>query len=85
MIQQWAAHPPRGASLQKETDQILGSGSARPSRQRRHEQFDTIMDHFASLLVGEALNMTHGNRSQAAKLLALPSYAAFQDRKYSFA
>jgi DNA-binding NtrC family response regulator len=29
------------------------------------------MDHFASILVGEALTMTRGNRSQAARLLGL--------------
>jgi DNA-binding protein Fis len=29
------------------------------------------VDHFASILVGEALNLTHGNRSRAAKLLGL--------------
>jgi nitrogen regulation protein NR(I) len=34
-------------------------------------KFDVIMDHFAALLVGEALNMTQGNRSRAAKLLGL--------------
>ena len=33
--------------------------------------FETCMDHFGSLLVGEALNMTGGNRSQAAKLLGM--------------
>jgi nitrogen regulation protein NR(I) len=34
-------------------------------------KFDFIMDHFAGILVGEALNMTQGNRSRAAKLLGL--------------
>ena len=29
------------------------------------------MDSFASMLIGEALNLTGGNRSQAAKLLGL--------------
>ncbi|UCF83039.1 MAG: sigma-54-dependent Fis family transcriptional regulator [Desulfobacteraceae bacterium] len=33
--------------------------------------FDTCMDRFASLLISEALNLTGGNRSQAAKLLGL--------------
>jgi len=33
--------------------------------------FDVCMDRFASLLISEALNMTDGNRSQAAKLLGL--------------
>jgi DNA-binding protein Fis len=29
------------------------------------------MDHFASLMITEALNVTDGNRSRAAKLLGL--------------
>jgi nitrogen regulation protein NR(I) len=33
--------------------------------------FESCMDHFGSLLVGEALNLTGGNRSQAAKLLGM--------------
>ncbi|TFG40455.1 MAG: sigma-54-dependent Fis family transcriptional regulator [Syntrophobacterales bacterium] len=34
-------------------------------------KFEATVDHFAGILVGEALNLTHGNRSQAAKLLGL--------------
>ena len=33
--------------------------------------FDTCMDGFASLLIKEALNMTGGNGSKAARLLGL--------------
>lgn len=33
--------------------------------------FETCMDHFASLLITEALNVTGGNRSRAAKILGL--------------
>ena len=33
--------------------------------------FEKIMDHFAGILVSEALNLTDGNRSRAAKLLGL--------------
>ncbi len=33
--------------------------------------FESCMDHFGGVLVGEALNMTGGNRSQAAKLLGI--------------
>jgi two-component system nitrogen regulation response regulator GlnG len=33
--------------------------------------FDAFMDRFASLIIQEALNLTGGNRSQAAKLLGL--------------
>ena len=33
--------------------------------------FDAIMDRFAGILISEALNLTDGNRSRAAKLLGL--------------
>jgi DNA-binding protein Fis len=33
--------------------------------------FDACMDRFASLLIREALNLSGGNRSRAAKLLGL--------------
>lgn len=33
--------------------------------------FEACMDHFASLLITEALNVTDGNRSRAAKILGL--------------
>jgi nitrogen regulation protein NR(I) len=33
--------------------------------------FDTCMDRFASMMIAEALNLTGGNRSRAAKLLGL--------------
>jgi nitrogen regulation protein NR(I) len=35
------------------------------------DSFEKIMDHLAGILVGEALNLTDGNRSRAAKLLGL--------------
>jgi nitrogen regulation protein NR(I) len=37
----------------------------------RENLFENCMDHFGSVLVGEALNLTGGNRSQAAKLLGM--------------
>jgi len=33
--------------------------------------FETCMDHFASLIISEALDLTSGNRSRAAKLLGI--------------
>jgi nitrogen regulation protein NR(I) len=33
--------------------------------------FETCMDHFASLIISEALDLTGGNRSRAAKLLGI--------------
>jgi DNA-binding NtrC family response regulator len=35
------------------------------------EKFDTLIDQLASLLISEALDITNGNRSRAAKLLGL--------------
>jgi DNA-binding NtrC family response regulator len=35
------------------------------------QTFEKIMDRFAGILIGEALNLTAGNRSRAAKLLGL--------------
>ena len=33
--------------------------------------FETLTDHFARILISEALNMTEGNRSRTAKLIGL--------------
>ncbi len=41
------------------------------SKGEQENLFENCMDHFGSLLVGEALNLTGGNRSQAAKLLGM--------------
>ena len=35
------------------------------------KRFDDCMDRFANIIIGEELNFTDGNRSQAAKLLGL--------------
>ncbi|MFA5112394.1 MAG: sigma-54 dependent transcriptional regulator, partial [Desulfobaccales bacterium] len=66
-----------GESLSRETDdqradeivrqwvrQTLTSGEGK-------DVFETYMDHFASLLISEALDLTGGNRSRAAKLLGI--------------
>jgi nitrogen regulation protein NR(I) len=37
----------------------------------RENMFDACVDQFASILIGEALSLTSGNRSRAAKLLGL--------------
>ena len=39
--------------------------------QEHKNMFDSCMDRFASLLIGEALQLTGGNRSRAAKLLGI--------------
>ena len=44
--------------------QTLASGDGK-------DVFETYMDHFASLLISEALDLTGGNRSRAAKLLGI--------------
>jgi nitrogen regulation protein NR(I) len=60
-----------GASL-RETDQVLRQWVRETiATYPDTNKFDAIMDHFASILVGEALNVTRGNRSQAARLLGL--------------
>jgi nitrogen regulation protein NR(I) len=41
------------------------------TNQREEKMFDSCMDQFASILIGEALNLTGGNRSRAAQLLGL--------------
>ncbi|HSO19370.1 MAG TPA: sigma-54 dependent transcriptional regulator [Desulfosarcina sp.] len=52
------------------------------SRGEQENLFEECMDHFGSVLVGEALNLTGGNRSQAAKLLGMsrPTLHAKIDR-----
>lgn len=41
------------------------------SAREQDNMFDTAMDKFASILIGEALNLSGGNRSRAARLLGL--------------
>lgn len=41
------------------------------SRGKQDNLFEDCMDHLGGVLVGEALNLTGGNRSQAAKLLGI--------------
>jgi len=41
------------------------------SSKEKENLFEACMDRFAALLIGEALHLTRGNRSQAAKLLGL--------------
>ena len=60
------AAAPQGAAppLRQWIRQALSAGQT-PNR------FDAAMDQFASMLISEALSLTHGNRSRAAKLLGL--------------
>ncbi len=44
--------------------QTLAAGEAK-------DVFETCMDHFASLIISEALDLTGGNRSRAAKILGI--------------
>ena len=41
------------------------------SHDNTENMFDSCIDRFASMTIGEALNITGGNRSRAAKLLGL--------------
>jgi len=62
----------RSSTPLRETDQVLRQWVRETiTTGEETNKFDAVMDHFASILVGEALNMTRGNRSQAARLLGL--------------
>ncbi len=55
---------PGDQAIRQWARELLTTGAA-------ENTFDSSMDRFASLLISEALNLTGGNRSQAAKLLGL--------------
>jgi len=62
----------RRLSSIRETDQVLRQWAREAiAASADGGKFDSLMDHFAGILVGEALTMTRGNRSQAARLLGL--------------
>ena len=62
----------RRLSSIRETDQVLRQWAREAiAASADGGKFDSLMDHFAAILVGEALTMTRGNRSQAARLLGL--------------
>lgn len=55
---------PGDQAIRQWARELLTTGAA-------ENTFDSSMDRFASLLISEALNLTGGNRSRAAKLLGL--------------
>jgi nitrogen regulation protein NR(I) len=59
-----AADPRADDTLRQWVRQILAAGEG-------EDLFEVCMDRFASLLVSEALDLTGGNRSRAAKLLGI--------------
>jgi nitrogen regulation protein NR(I) len=62
----------RSLSCLRQTDQVLRQWAREAlAATEDGSKFDALMDHFAGILVGEALTMTRGNRSQAARLLGL--------------
>jgi nitrogen regulation protein NR(I) len=62
----------RRLSSTRETDQVLRRWAREAiAASEDGGKFDALMDHVAGILVGEALTMTRGNRSQAARLLGL--------------
>jgi nitrogen regulation protein NR(I) len=62
----------RGAASLRDTDEVLRQWVRETiATHPDTNKFDAVMDHFASILIGEALNVTRGNRSQAARLLGL--------------
>ena len=66
-----------GKSLIKENDaetshQVIRKWARETlTTKSKENMYDSSMDRFASILISEALNLTGGNRSQAAKLLGL--------------
>ena len=60
--------PPHESSCD---DSVRGWIRSLLSKGEQKNLFENCLDHFGSLLVGEALELTDGNRSQAAKLLGL--------------
>ena len=64
--------PQQNTPLENTCDDHIRSWiRSRFSNKDENNLFENCLDHFGGLLVGEALNMTGGNRSQAAKLLGI--------------
>jgi transcriptional regulator with PAS, ATPase and Fis domain len=57
-----------GRDLDAVTRDLIRRALSDPGEEAR---FDALMDRFAALLIGEALSLTGGNRSRAAKLLGI--------------
>ena len=64
-------HPGNGAAEAGLDDALKAWIRRQLTASARDNLFDESMDHFAGLLIGQALQMTGGNRSRAAKLLGL--------------
>jgi two-component system nitrogen regulation response regulator GlnG len=72
IIQAVGAGNDRRLASTRETDQVLRRWAREAiAASEDGGKFDALMDHVAGILVGEALTMTRGNRSQAARLLGL--------------
>lgn len=56
--------PDMAATVRQWVHETLSAGS-------HPDMFNFMMDHFGGIIIGEALQMTDGNRSRAAKLLGL--------------
>jgi DNA-binding NtrC family response regulator len=64
--------PARGAEGDQQADEVIRQWLRRSLVSGNGKDlFDTVMDHFARLLISEALDLTGGNRSRAAKLLGI--------------
>jgi DNA-binding NtrC family response regulator len=65
-------NPARGAEGDQRADEVIRQWLRRSLVSGNGKDlFDTVMDHFARLLISEALDLTGGNRSRAAKLLGI--------------
>jgi DNA-binding NtrC family response regulator len=63
--------PARGGSNEVGSESVRQWVRRTFAMEGAHDLFDTLMDQFASILIGEALSLTGGNRTRAAKLLGL--------------
>lgn len=67
--------PDAGAELTAAVRELvrreLAASSAPAPPTDGESPFERLMDHFAAILIGEALTLTGGNRSQAARLLGV--------------
>jgi nitrogen regulation protein NR(I) len=69
-------------TLEKEDDAVRQWARKTLSLNAGEKLFTDVMDRFGAMLIAEALNLTRGNRSQAAKLLGLsrPTLLAKMDK-----
>jgi transcriptional regulator with GAF, ATPase, and Fis domain len=77
LIPEEISHAIHGGGIKKEADDQSANATIRQWMRNAliadagENMFDYCMDHFANILISEALSITGGNRTRAAKLLGL--------------